>query len=293
MRFGAVFPQLEIGNDPIVIRDFAQTIEAGPFTHLVAYDHVLGAARKHFGTIVPRYTDVDPFHEVFTLLGYLAAVTTRLVLMPGILVLPARQTALVAKQASTIDVLSRGRLRLGIGVGWNFVEFGALGMEFKNRGQRSDEQVALMLELWTKPLVTFEGQFHRVIDVGIKPLPLQRPIPLWFGGHAEPVLKRVAKWGAGWLPSAPLLPTAEGRAQVAKLHALMREQNRDPKSIEITRVYPAGDGKVATWRKDVAAFREIGVTEIALDTQRAGYTSIAAHIKAFEQFGELATEFSH
>lgn len=292
MRFGAVFPQLEIGNDPVVIRDFAQAVEALGYGHLCVFDHVLGAHSRHFTTIAPRYTHLDAFHEVFVLLGYVAAATTSIMLMPGVLVLPQRQTALAAKQAATLDVLSGGRLRLGLGVGWNFVEFEALGTNFSNRGRRLDEQVELLRALLAEPLVTFEGDFHRVVDAGIRPLPVQRPLPLWFGGHADAVLMRVAKWGAGWLPSTPLAADADGRATIARLRDLIRSQARDPDEIEITRVYPAGAGKVDTWRRDIAAFRDIGVTEMALDTQRAGYDTVDDHLRAFRQFSELALAFA-
>ena len=164
MNIGVVFPQVEIGQDPAAIRDYAQAIEAMGYTHILAFDHVLGANPERPGGWKGPYTYRHAFHEPFVLFGFLAGVTRRVELVTGILILPQRQTALVAKQAAAVDVLSRGRLRLGVGVGWSPVEFEALGEEFKNRGKRIEEQIDLMRALWTKELVTFQGQWHRVPD---------------------------------------------------------------------------------------------------------------------------------
>src|SRR5712691_11843574 len=171
MKLGVVFPQTEIGSDPVVIRDYAQAAEGAGYDHLLVFDHVLGAKVERFDKLGrrPPYTDQSPFHEVFVLFGYLAACTERLELVTGILILPQRQTALVAKQAAEVDVLTRGRLRLGVGVGWNAVEYEALGEKFSNRGRRVEEQIALLRALWAKPVVTFEGRYHRVVKAGINP----------------------------------------------------------------------------------------------------------------------------
>src|SRR5512145_2775507 len=188
MKIGVVFPQVEIGNDPAAIRDYAQAVEGMGFTHILAFDHVLGANPDRPGGWKGPYTFRHPFHEPFVLFGFLAAATGRVELVSGILILPQRQTALVAKQAATVDVLSGGRLRLGVAVGWNFVEYEALGENFATRGRRIEEQIEVLRALWTRELVTVQGQWHRITDAGIHPLPVQRPIPLWIGGLSDAAL---------------------------------------------------------------------------------------------------------
>ena len=188
MRIGVVFPQLEIGNDPALIRDYAQAAESLGYDHILVYDHVLGANRETHDWLRGPYRHPDAFHEPFVLFGYLAGLTEKIELVTGILILPQRQTALVAKQAAEVDVLSGGRLRLGIGIGWNSVEYEALGEDFSNRGRRSEEQIEVMRGLWTNDLVTLNGRWHTITDAGINPLPVQRPIPVWFGGYDDRVL---------------------------------------------------------------------------------------------------------
>ena len=200
MRIGVTFPQIEFGNDPVAIRDYAQTIEGLGYTHFLAYDHVLGADTSVRPGWTGSYASENPFHEVFVLLGYLAGLTTSLELVTGVVILPQRQTALVAKQAAEVDVLSGGRLRLGVGVGWNDVEYAGLDKDFGNRGVRSEEQIALLRALWTSPVITFDGQWERIDAAGINPLPVQRPIPIWIGGYAEATLRRVGELGDGWFP---------------------------------------------------------------------------------------------
>ena len=201
MRTGVVFPQTEIGSDPVLVRDFAQAAEGLGYAHLLVFDHVLGAGLEHRPGWSGAYAADDPFHEPFVLFGYLAGLTQRIELVTGVLVLPQRQTALVAKQAAEVDVLSQGRLRLGVGVGWNDVEYEALGEDFHDRGRRIEEQVSLLRALWTEPVVDFAGRWHRVPEAGINPLPVQRPIPVWFGGQAEPVLRRVGAVGRRLVPA--------------------------------------------------------------------------------------------
>src|SRR5215211_2683125 len=197
MRFGVVFPQTEIGADPAAVKEYAQTADELGYTHLLVYDHVLGADT----TIAERrdwrgpYTTEHLFHEPFVLFGYLAGLTQRLELVTGILILPQRQTALVAKQAAEVDVLSGGRLRLGVGVGWNAVEYEGLNENFLNRGARSEEQIAVMRALWSDTAITFKGRWHTIDDAGINPLPVQRPIPVWIGGMAESALRRAGQLG--------------------------------------------------------------------------------------------------
>ena len=200
MRFGVVFPQTEIGADPVAIRDFAQAAEQMGYQHILAYDHVLGANPASRPGWDPTYTHRDMFHEPFVLFGYLAGLTQRIEFVTGVIILPQRQTVLVAKQAAALDVLSGGRLRLGIGIGWNPVEYEALGESFKNRGLRSEEQIEVMRKLWTQELVNFEGKWHKITDAGLNPLPVQRPIPIWFGATNKRALRRLARLGDGWFP---------------------------------------------------------------------------------------------
>ena len=223
MRIGVTFPQIEFGNDPVAIRDYAQTVEGLGYTHFLAYDHVLGADASVRPGWTGSYASDNPFHEVFVLLGYLAGLTTSLELVTGVLILPQRQTALVAKQAAEVDVLSGGRLRLGVGVGWNEVEYQGLDKDFSNRGARSEEQIALLRALWTSPVITFDGQWERIDAAGINPLPVQRPIPIWIGGYAEATLRRVGQLGDGWFPWRE--PNETMRAAVERIQQL-RQRSR-------------------------------------------------------------------
>jgi len=282
MRFGVVFPQTEIGTDPAVIRDYAQTAEGLGYTHILAYDHVLGANPASRPGWSPVYTYKDSFHEPFVLFGYLAGMTKTIELVTGVIILPQRQTALVAKQAAALDVISGGRVRLGIGIGWNPVEYEALGQDFKNRGRRCEEQVELMRKLWTNELVTFKGQWHKVTDAGLKPLPIQRPIPVWFGGGADQVLSRVARLGNGWLPL--LGPDEKCRAAIDKLHSYAREAGRNPESIGIEGRIFAGDRPVQEWLDEISAWKKLGATHLTINTMKAGFPTPAAHIEAIRRF---------
>ncbi|SVC26420.1 uncharacterized protein METZ01_LOCUS279274, partial [marine metagenome] len=198
MEISALYPTRDIGTDPARIRDWAQAAEDLGFSHIEVPDHVFGATARDGWT--PRYNEQDPFHETFVTLGFLAAVTRTIRLTSGVLILPQRQTGLVAKQAAEVDVLCEGRLRLGVGVGWNFVEYQALGTDWKTRGARQAEQIEVLKRLWTDDLVTFKGRFHDLYEVNITPPPVQRPIPIWFGGDSEPVIRRAARYGDGWMP---------------------------------------------------------------------------------------------
>ena len=199
MEFGVFFPQLEIGADPVVTRDFVQAVEGLGYSHLMVGDHPLGVDPTSHPGLGQRYSLEDSFPEPLVLLGYIAAVTKQIDLVTSVVILPQRQTALVAKQAAQVDVLSGGRLRLGVGVGWNKVEYEALGQDFHSRGRRQEEQIALLRSLWTQPVVTFQGTWDRVTGVGLNPLPVQRPIPIWLGGEADVVLRRIARLADGWI----------------------------------------------------------------------------------------------
>ena len=223
MKLGVVFPQIEIGADPGAVRAYGQAVEQIGYHHILAYEHVVGANTASRPNWRGPYDIDSVFHEPFVLFGYLAGLTERIEFATGIVILPQRQTVLVAKQAAALDVLCGGRLRLGIGIGWNAVEYEALGTDFHNRGRRCEEQVALLRALWTERAVTFDGTWHRVTDAGIKPLPVQRPIPLWFGGGDERVLRRIARLADGWMPQFE--PDDAGRA-LAGPHAELRARIR-------------------------------------------------------------------
>src|SRR5580698_9978214 len=226
MQLGTLLPLGDIGGTPQAMTDYAQAAEAAGYDFIEAPDHVLGvnaASRPGWD----RNTNDDLFHDPFVLLSYLAGVTPKLGFSTGVLILAQRQTALVAKQAACLDVLSKGRFRLGIGVGWNEVEFVGLNENFHNRGRRSEEQVEVMKALWGQPHVTFNGKWHTIEDAGINPLPTARKIPLWYGGHADVTLRRCARWGDGWMPLA-YPPGEEAKAAFATLHRYAEQAGRDP-----------------------------------------------------------------
>jgi len=286
MRFGVVFPQTEIGADPAAVKEYAQTADELGYTHLLVYDHVLGADT----TIAERrdwrgpYTTEHLFHEPFVLFGYLAGLTQRLELVTGILILPQRQTALVAKQAAEVDVLSGGRLRLGVGVGWNAVEYEALGEDFHTRGRRSVEQMQLLRRLWSEPVVDFRGRFDSIPQAGINPLPVQQPIPIWLGGMADAVLERVAKYGDGWFPQ--FRPAGEGaRVMMEKLRAMTSDAGRAFADIGIEGRFTAS-GTPDDWNTAMAEWRAIGATHISVNTMGLGLTSPREHIDLIRRVKE-------
>ena len=284
MRYGVIFPQTEIGPDPGAVRAFAQAAEGLGYDHLVVYDHVLGADTSNRPDWTGPYTNKSLFHEPFVLFGYLAGVTQRLELVTGILILGQRQTALVAKQAAEVDVLSGGRLRLGIGIGWNEMEYEALGENFHNRGKRSEEQVEVLRALWSQEVVTFEGKWHRITEAGINPLPVQRPIPIWFGGgRTEPVVRRIARLGDGWFPQRQ--PDQEGQEALEQLRQFAREEGRDPASIGIETRVRASDG-IETALGNVKEWQRMGATHLAINTMGAGFSSVDEHIGAIRAFKE-------
>jgi probable F420-dependent oxidoreductase len=284
MRFGVVFPQTEIGTDATAIRDFAQTAEELGYHHILAYDHVLGANPASRPGWRPPYTYRDLFHEPFVLFGYLAGITRRIELTTGVIILPQRQTVLVAKQAAALDVLSGGRLRLGVGIGWNPVEYEALGENFHNRGRRSEEQIEVMRLLWTNELVTYQGRWHKITDAGLNPLPVQRPIPIWFGGSDDRALGRLARLGDGWFPL--FNPDDKCRAAIEKIRSYARATGRDPSTIGVEGRIAVGQGSPDDWLKELEAWKELGATHLSVNTMKAGFTSPAEHIDAIRRFHE-------
>ncbi|MFF0338442.1 LLM class F420-dependent oxidoreductase [Kribbella sp. NPDC004875] len=273
MKIGAVFPQLEIGADPKVVRDWATTVEAAGYSHVLAYDHVLGADPAHRPGWT-GYTDKSLFHEVFVLFGYLAAITTDLELVTGVLVLPQRQTALVAKQAAEVDVLSGGRLRLGVGIGWNYVEYDALGVPFEKRAARMTQQVELLRKLWAEPVVSYDGDFDHVEEAGLNPLP-GREIPIWFGGGADAVLRRTGRIGDGWMPQSA--PDDNARRQVAMIREAAEKAGRDPGSIGIEARLSLGAVPEQDWQAFAEGWRELGATHLCINTMNMGLAKPADH----------------
>ena len=292
MQLGVTFPQTEIGADPVAVRDYAQAAEDLGFAHLIVYDHVIGAdAQKHEGW-AGGYTSKDMFHEPFVLFGYLAALTQRLELVTAVLILGQRQTALVAKQAAEVDVLSGGRIRLGIGVGWNHVEYEALGEDFHTRGRRSEEQVELLRALWTQEAIDFKGHWHRVTHAGINPLPVQRPIPIWIGAggrtHQVPPevsLRRIGRIADGWFPQFP--PDDQGREIIARVHGYAREAGRDPAAMGMEGRINMADGPAEFWATRAKEWEGLGATHFSMNTMRAGLKSPQEHIDAIRQFKEV------
>jgi probable F420-dependent oxidoreductase len=288
MQLGVIFPQTEIGADPVGVRDFVQAAEDLGYAHLIVFDHVLGADVAHYPGWQGPYTHRDMFHEPFVLFGYLSALTQRLELVTAVIILGQRQTALVAKQAAEIDVLSGGRLRLGVGIGWNAVEYEALQENFHNRGKRSEEQIAVLRALWTQETVDFHGRWPTITHAGINPLPVQRPIPLWLGGRAEAVVERVGRLADGWFPQ--FAPDDAGRQTLERMHNYARAAGRDPASIGVEGRISLQGTTPDTRAKDAAAWQELGVTHLSINTMRAGLDSPAAHIAAIERFKEEVAE---
>lgn len=288
MRLGVIFPQSEIGSDPGAIRDYAQAAEEAGYDHLLVYDHVLGAHPDRFKDLGfrPPYTHETTFHEPFVLFGYLAGLTSKIELVTGILILPQRQTALVAKQAAAVDVLTGGRLRLGVGIGWNAVEYEALGQNFRNRGRRVEEQVSLLRRLWTEKLVDFEGRYHTIGQAGLNPLPVQRPIPIWMGGMADAVLRRIARMADGWFPQFRLGP--QGAEMLEKLRGYIKDAGRRTEDVGIEGRINMSMTAEDQWGSDLEAWRELGATHVSFNTMGAGLSSPQDHINAIRRFREAA-----
>lgn len=282
MKIGVVYPQTEFSTDPVVIRDYAQTVEGLGYKHVLAYDHVLGANPERPGGWNGPYTYAHPFQEPFVLFAFMAGATQKLRFTTGVIILPQRQTVLVAKQAATLDVLSGGRLRLGIGLGWNEVEYTALNESFHTRGRRIEEQVEVMRRLWAEPLVTYKGQWHTIPDAGINPLPPNRSIPIWFGGHAEPVLRRAARVGDGWMPNYRQASDAAPALQL--LNGLLKEAGRDPEEFGIEARLPYGDGDPVRLRKMLKEWEAAGATHLSVNTMGCGFTTPAQHLSALRAF---------
>ncbi len=282
MRIGVIYPQFEFGNDPQAIRDYAQTAEQLGYAHIGADDHVIGPNPQRPGGWTGWVTYRTPFHEPFVLFSFMAGVTRKIEFETCVLLLPQRQTVLAAKQAAGLDVLSGGRLRLGVGLGWNEIEYISLGAEFHTRGRRVDEQVELLRRLWTQPLVQHESPWHNIPDAGINPLPVQRPIPIWFGGQSEPAIRRAARIGDGWMP---LYASAEeARPGLDLLESALEQAGRSRAGFGLEARLSFGKGDPAEWRRKVGGWQAAGATHLSLITTGCGFTTPAGHIGALEQF---------
>ena len=279
MRIGVVFPQTELGGDPAVVRAYGQRVEELGFTHILAYDHVVGADPSvHQGWQGPYDIDTT-FHEVFVMFGYLAAITS-VELVTGVIILPQRQSVLVAKQAAEVDLLTGGRFRLGIGLGWNAVEFEALGENFTNRGKRSEEQVEVMRRLWTERSVTFNGKYHTVTGAGLAPMPNHRPIPVWFGAASDRALERAGRLGDGWFPMVGPGPGLDHAREQVKRGAVAAGRDADSLGME-GRVNWIGDRDKAA--ADIATWKAAGATHLSVNTMSAGLAAVDDHLAALEQ----------
>lgn len=287
MELGVVFPQTEIGTRPETVVRFTQRAEELGYGHLLAYEHVLGVnADRDDGWDGP-YDHTDTFHEPFTLFSYLAGFTDELEFVTGVLVLPQRKTALVAKQAAQVDRFSGGRLRLGVGVGWNHVEYVGMGEDFERRGRRIEEQVEVLRQLWTENPTTFDGEFHRIPDVGINPLPVQRPIPIWMGGHADVVLRRIARTADGWMPLRKLEDGT--REKLATLREYVDQEGRQPDDFGVHGYLQLDTTETDELVDRLEAWSDLGTDYLSLLTMWEGRDSVE-HITAIERFADVMAD---
>jgi probable F420-dependent oxidoreductase len=283
VKVGAVFPQTEIGSDVEDIRAYIAGIQSFAFDHVLAYDHVVGAdPAVHVGWDGP-YDVHTTFHEPLVLFGYLAAIT-KLELVAGVIILPQRQTVLVAKQAAQVDLLSRGHFRLGVGVGWNSVEYDALGQDFSTRGRRLDGQVELLRRLWTEQTVSAELGDERVVGAGLSPMPLQRPIPLWFGGRSEAAYRRIGRLADGWFPQ--LRPGDDLDAALAVIATSAEAAGRDPASIGMEGTV-AWQGSVSKLYEQAERWETIGATHLTITTMGAGLARVDDHLAVLAELADV------
>ena len=284
MKIGVVFPQTELGGDVGAVRAYGETVGGLGFSHLLAYDHVVGADPGVHERWAGPYDIATTFHEPFVMFGFLAAITT-VELVTGIIILPQRQTALVAKQATEVDLLTEGRFRLGIGVGWNSVEYEALGQSFADRGRRMSEQIGLLRQLWTQPSVTFTGTYDHVTGAGLAPMPIQQPIPIWIGGSSTPAYRRMGQLADGWFPQVRPGPDLDAALETIAVAA--QAAGRDPATIGM-------EGRV-TWdstdpdrfRRQVERWANAGASHLTVDTMYTGQVTVADHLGALSAAASL------
>jgi probable F420-dependent oxidoreductase len=285
MQLGVTFPQTEISADPDTVRQYTQAVEAMGYRFVIAYDHVLGASLTTRPNWTGPYNSETPFHEPFVLFSYMAAISQTLEFATSVIILPQRQTALVAKQAASLDVLSNGRFRLGIGVGWNDVEYQALGEDFSNRGIRSEEQIAVLRALFSEKAITFKGKWHTIDNAGLNPLPVRRSIPIFIGGYSEATLQRVARLGDGWTAFRP--PDDTMREALARLHTYTIEAGRDPASVAIETQLSLFRIPEPAWATFAEDWRALGARYLAINTMGCGFTSLDQHLEALQRVARI------
>lgn len=285
MRFGVTFPQTEIGNDAARIRDFFQVVEDLGYDFVTLPEHVLGAGTSPHDDWRAYYTRDNAFHEPFVLYGFAAALTKTLELATAILVLPQRQAVLAAKQAAELDVLSGGRVRLGVGLGWNEIEFEALGQNFSNRSRRLAEQVEVMRSLWSNELTTYRGEWHTLNDVGLNPMPVQRPIPVWIGAFQPPAVRRAARIGDGWIMNPRMRPEDLAR-DIAGFREAAEEAGRDPAKLGLEATIWAHEGEAEDWRRSIEQWRQHGVSHVTFRTMQSNL-GLDEHVGKLEGFARV------
>ena len=286
MELGVVFPTHDIGTDPGAVREFAQGAEELGFTHLLAYDHVLGADPDRPGGWKGPYDKDTPFHEPFVLFGFLAGLTRSIEFLPNVRVVTQRQTALVAKQAAEVSILSGGRLRMTLGIGWNRVEYEALGVPFDKKGERLTEQVELLRRLWSEDSIDYKGQFHRIDKASIMPRP-EQTIPIWFGGGADRALIRAAKIGDGW--TALGRPSSNSKRSMDLIRATLNEVGRDPASFGVQAQSQVKGGDPDAWNQYARGWQELGATHLAVATTGMGFTKADQHLQAMRQWKDAVS----
>jgi probable F420-dependent oxidoreductase len=289
MPLGAFFPNLAFNNDPAAIRDWAQAVEDLGYDYIDVPDHTVAVDRASRPEFRGPYDLTNPYHETFVTMGFLAAVTRRVRLKSSVLILPQRQTALVAKQAVEVDVLSGGRLDLGVGVGWNPIEYEALGQDWHSRGRRQGQQVEAMLRLWCDPIAEFEGEWDRLKGVGLNPGAVQRPIPLWFGGAVDAVLRRAARHGAGWIPLGD--PDEKSAERLEALRGFLRAAGRDPADFGIECWIRTREPDPQTWLKTARDWQKLGATHVTLYTAGTYLGAVPEQIVALTRFRDLMAEY--
>lgn len=287
MKIGATFPHGDIGADRDAIRRYCEAVVYLGYDYLLAYDHVLGA------DVTNRpgwtgYTIDDRFHEIFTLLGYAAAIAPELELVTSVVILPQRQTVLVAKQAAEIDILTAGKFRLGVGIGWNAVEYEALGEDFTNRGKRSEEQIEVMRRLWREPVLSYQGRWHTITEAGLTVMPIQQPIPIWLGGTAEVALDRAARLADGWFPIGVVDDAQRERLRILRDRA--ESCGRDPSEIGIDARIDTFRSREENWERNIELWREAGATHLCVN-EMYQERDIDSHIAALERFMKVASGY--
>ena len=292
MKFGISYPDAEIGTDRIVIRDFAQAVEEMGYSHISVHDHVIQSATPRESVDMAKYYTRDfPHHEPMTVMAFLAGVTETIGINPAIVILPQRQTVLVAKQAAQIDVLCGGRLRFGVGIGWNGLEFEALGMDFKNRGKRLEEQIEVLRLLWTQEIVTFHGKWHTINEAGLAPMPIQRPPEIWFGAVSDVAVRRAARIGDGWFMISRLAPDDESRRVAEVFREAVQEGGRDLSTIGVESMVYSKLGGPDEWIADARSWVDLGATQLVFRTTEGGYQTFDEHLDAMRKFAEAMKDY--